>query len=72
MSHLRIHQWTCDCCADTLELTDNGSQPQGWARMSLTSPPLASPLEGERVIPEEHLCAACVERLRRFLKREAS
>ena len=63
MSHCREDAFTCDRCLRCDRLTA-GKQPDGWLRITLTSPPLASPADGDpprsRLNKLQHLCNQCV------------
>lgn len=65
--------WTCDAC-DTKEAVEPQEQPQGWALLTFSQPPLASPLEGKK--DSMHLCRNCALdwriRLYRAARDEAS
>lgn len=58
MTYRHYSTLTCDRCGTSTEVPGN-AQPEGWKRLMLSSPPLASPLETTRPI-DVHLCIDCV------------
>lgn len=59
--------FVCDRCDREQEVDRSQSgtfeQPHGWSRLTITSPPLASPTEGD-VLANQLVCPRCTETLR--------
>jgi hypothetical protein len=57
MSHITTTIWTCDRCKTA---TEDYRQPEGWARVIMTTPVLANPLEvDDEYRTEVEVCDPC-------------
>lgn len=71
MSASGFTEYVCDRCGAKRTIPDKTGRdwPDDWSRMMVTTPPLASPLDGI-VIANWHLCHACTVIVTRKIEEE--